>query len=77
MSKHHEWDETFHGKGEVICNCDYCLEEYVHEYDGGSPDYRGCQSAIESHGWVSKKIYGTWYDFCCENHYIRFVKERL
>ena len=77
MSKHHEWDQVFHGKGVVICNCDFCMEQIEHEYDGGSPDYRGAQDTIESNGWISRKIRGSWYDFCCEEHYIRFIQEKL
>lgn len=73
MSKEVEWG-VIHGEGTIVCTCDNCGCEEEIEFDGGRPDYREAQDEIEDLGWMSTKVNGEWYDFCCESCRNQFIK---
>lgn len=72
MSKEIDWG-LVHGEGTINCICDNCGVVEDIDFDDG-PDFREAQDTIQDKGWVSTKIKGQWFDFCCEdcrNQYIR------
>lgn len=72
MSKEENWHLQ-----EIICECDNCNNYY--EYDMveiNYPDFKDCQEELRREGWISRKIDGFWYDFCCEECYRDFMKKR-
>lgn len=69
-----EWG-TEYGCGEIVCECDYCSETTEHEFEDGSPDFRGAQEHIRDLGWTSTKVNGHWHDFCSEDCRNSFIKE--
>lgn len=53
---------------EIVCLCDYCANEQSVPFDD-YPDFSEAQREIEGMGWLSRKIDGEWYDFCCQECY--------
>lgn len=76
MSKECQWSHI-HGEGTIVCTCDQCGHTHEHDFDGGSPDYRGAQEAIKADGWISRKIEGQWHDYCSERCYYNWIKENM
>ena len=70
MSKSISWGIT-HGSGTIVCECEQCGNEVTHDFEDG-PDFTECQETIKSFGWISRKINGEWYDFCCYACYKKF-----
>lgn len=75
MSKDHEFGDVY-GCGEILCTCDQCGDEEVYEFYDGL-DYRGAQEHITDKGWGSRLVDGTWYDFCCPECRIEFLKNNV
>lgn len=69
-----EWS-LIHGEGTIECYCDQCDHNYSFEFEDGDIDYKACQEELKSYGWISRKIDGQWYDFCCEDCYYKYIKE--
>ncbi len=74
MSKNIEWG-IVHGEGEVVAECDNCFAEEDFPFEDSCYDFKEVSRQLRTiHGWISKKIHGEWYDFCCEECYKEFLK---
>lgn len=73
MSKEVQWG-LIHGEGDIVCECDACCETYAYPFEDGDIDYKACQAELKEQGWISRKIDGEWYDFCCEECYKSFLR---
>ena len=69
-----EWS-MYHGEGTIECYCDNCNKNYSYEFFDGNIDFRDCQEMLKEDGWISRKIDGEWYDFCCEECYYSYIKK--
>lgn len=50
--------------------CDYCGETV-----GGNPlDFHDSVTEKKAQGWLSRKVNGEWYDFCCADCYKQFLE---
>lgn len=64
-----------YGEGEIVCTCDQCENEYSYEFYDNYIDFADCQAEIKDEGWISRKINGEWYDFCCKECLNAFLSE--
>lgn len=66
LSKEIEWSKIY-GEGTIVCTCDNdCGTAETFDFTDNFPNYKGAQEELKNKGWLSCKINGHWYDFCCE-----------
>ncbi len=73
--KYIEWSSTF-GEGEIVAQCDNCKNEAKERYEfyDNDPDYGEYSKELRRNGWLSCKIHGSWFDFCCEKCRNTYIK---
>lgn len=76
MSKNIDWG-IIHGEGTIECECDQCGTGYSYDFEDSYPDFKSCQEELRESGWISRKINGEWYDFCCEECYHKYIIEEM
>lgn len=66
------------GEGTIECACDNlkCNTNFDYEFDNGYPDWKDCQDKLKTYGWISRKIDGEWYDFCCPECYQEYLSSK-
>lgn len=75
MSKSVIWNEQFGTGGVLHCVCDLCGKSKDYKF-AKKPDYKGTHQKLkEKHGWFTRKIGETWYDFCGGECFDRFYDQ--
>lgn len=76
MSKEIEWG-MIHGEGDIVCTCDNCNTEEWFPFEDGCFDFKEVSRELrEDYGWIARKIYGEWRDFCCDNCHREFLAKQ-